>query len=80
MINIEERAVPSSRLRGERHHARMTLLPIIAEGRNSFSVAMLAVEALYRIESMVRGLAKEEEHLEPTSQCVAAPTTGEGKT
>jgi hypothetical protein len=59
----------------------MTLLPIIAEGRNSFNVAMLAVEALYRIESMVRGLAKEEVHLEPTSQCeVRDRLKGEGET
>jgi len=63
-VNANPRAIPSPRLRGELHHARMTLLPIIAEGGSSFNVVMLAVEALYRVELLVRGQRIEAERYE----------------
>ena len=43
----------------ELHHARMTLLPFIAEGGQSLYTAMMAVRALWRVEFLVKRLRKE---------------------
>ena len=83
-MSANPRAVPSPRLRGELHHARMTLLPIIAEGGNTWVVAMLAVEAMYRVELMARGQKIEAKRwssgngagVSTTVETVQTPQTG----
>ncbi len=66
---------PGDQYRGDLHHARMTLLPIIAEGGNSWHVAMQAVRALWRMEFMVKRLIRESEfhHSQHDGMCEEAP-------
>ena len=71
IANMQKR--PGDEYRGDLHHARMTLLPIIAEGGNSWYVAMHAVRALWRMEFMVKRVIKESEfhHSQHDGMCEA---------